>query len=237
MRIVMMVIRNLFRIPYYWFMLNYYGRAEDKHTEEQRYYFLRRFVRRVNLTGRVKIITTGSECLEGKKGYILFPNHQGLFDVLALIESCPNPFGVVIKKEAVNIILIKQVVRFLRGISMDREDIRSSMQVINQMTEEVKQGRNYVIFPEGTRSKLGNTLLEFKAGTFKSAVNAKCPIVPVALIDSYKPFDQQSIKSTSVQVHYLKPIEYEEYKGMKTKEIAAMVQERIQSTINEKIGR
>ena len=236
MRIALMVIRNLFRIPYYWFMLNFYGRAADTHTEVERYRFLRRFVKRVNYTGRVKILTSGGEYLEGRNGYIMFPNHQGLFDVLALIETCPNPFAVVIKKEAANIILLKQVVRFVRGISIDREDIRSSMQVIKRMSEEVSQGRNYVIFPEGTRSRLGNQLLQFKAGTFKSAVNAKCPIMPVALINSFQPFDEQHIRPVTVQVHYLKPIEYEEYQGMKTREIAAMVQERIQEAINEKLA-
>ena len=68
--------------------------------------------------------------------------------------------------------------------------------------------------------------------SFKSAVNAKCPIVPVALIDSFKPFDLPSIKRVKVQVHYLDPIYPEEYAGMKTKEIASLVHDRIQREIN-----
>ena len=85
--------------------------------------------------------------------------------------------------------------------------------------------------PEGTRSREGNTLLPFKGGTFKSAVNARCPIVPVALIDCYKPFDIVSIRKETVQVHYLDPIYREEYAGMKTKDIAQMVHDRIQERI------
>ncbi len=49
---------------------------------------------------------------------------------------------------------------------------------------------------------------------------AKCPIVPVALIDTYKAFDTGSIEPLTVQVHFLKPMYYDEYKDMKTTEIA-----------------
>ena len=98
---------------------------------------------------------------------------------------------------------------------IDREDIRQSMQVIMDVTEEVKKGRNYLIFAEGTRSKMGNKLLEFKGGSFKAATKAKCPIIPIALIDSFKPFDTNSIAPVTVQVHFLEPIYYEEYQNMK----------------------
>ena len=54
-----------------------------------------------------------------------------------------------------------------------------------------------------------------------------------ALIDSYKSFDTNSIKKLTVQVHFLEPIPYEKYQGMKTTEIAAMVKQRIEETIKE----
>ena len=109
------------------------------------------------------------------------------------------------------------------------------MQVIIDVTNEVKSGRNYLIFAEGTRSKEGNKPGTFKGGSFKSATKAKCPIIPVALIDAFKPFDTNSIKPVTVQVHFLKPMYYEEYKDMKTTEIAAEVKKRIEQTIEENI--
>ena len=90
-----------------------------------------------------------------------------------------------------------------------------------------------MIFAEGTRSKNGNKVGDFKGGSFKSATKAKCPIIPVALIDSFKPFDTKSIDPVTVQVHFLEPILYEEYKDMKTTEIASVVKERIQETIHK----
>lgn len=232
-RIAYMVIKNLFRVPVWFYKLCRLGEDNDKHTEQERYDFLRNIVKTVNKSGRVTIEVHGASNLPENDGYIMFPNHQGLFDVLAIIEADPHPFGVVIKKEAANIILVKQVVRLLRGFAMDRQDTRSSLKLINQMTEEVKQGRNYVIFPEGTRSKNGNEILDFKAGTFKSAVNAKCPILPVALVNSFKPFDISSIKKETVQVHFLEPIPYSQYMGLKTTEIAHIVHDRIQNEIDK----
>ena len=174
----------------------------------------------------------GEEQLPKENGFILFPNHQGFFDMLAIIDTCPKPLGVIIKKEAANWILVKQVLRLLGGIPMDRSDIRAAMEVIKEMTRQVKEGKNYVIFPEGTRSRKGNELLEFKAGTFKSTINAGCPIVPVALINSFRPFDISSIKKEQVEVHYLEPIYKEQYIGLKTREIADLVHDRIQTEID-----
>ena len=124
----------------------------------------------------------------------------------------------------------------MKAIAIDRDDIRQGLKVIQQVAEEVKNGRNYLIFAEGTRSRNQNQLLEFKGGSFKSAVKARCPIIPVALIDSYKSFDTHSIDKLTVQVHFLQPILYEEYQGMKTVEIASIVKRRIEEVIrlNEK---
>ena len=80
---------------------------------------------------------------------------------------------------------------------------------------------------------MGYKLLEFKGGSFKSAVRAKCPIVPCALIDSFKPFDENSIKPVTVRLIYMPPMYYEEYKGMKTVDIADEVKRRIENTIKD----
>lgn len=187
----------------------------------------------MNRAGKVNIVTTGAEKLPKENGYMLFSNHQGMFDTLLFFQTHGRFLSVVFKKEVANVILVKQIGRLINAKSMDREDVRQSMRVIKEVSEEVKKGRNYLIFPEGTRSRKGNQMLEFKNGAFKSAVYAKCPIVPVAIIDSFKAFDTHSTAEMTAQIHYLEPIPYEMYKGMKTKDISAMVKERIQETIEK----
>ena len=232
-RILMMVLRNILLVPGMWIKLCYHAHHVDKYTEEEHYKILRYITRRANIGGNVTIDVHGEENIPNQNGFMFFPNHQGLYDVLAIIDACPRPFSVVAKKEIAKVPFLKQVFACMRAYMIDREDVRQAMQVIIDVTREVKSGRNYLIFAEGTRSKNGNHPGEFKGGSFKSATRAKCPIVPVALIDSYKPFDTNTIAEVTVQVHYLKPLEYEEYKDMKTTEIAAEVKRRIEKTIAE----
>lgn len=230
-RIILMVLYNLPFVPWWWWQLCHYARHSQEYSQEEKWALLQKITPRANRGGRVKIESYQVENIPTEGNFIFFPNHQGLFDVLALIESFPRFFSVVMKKEVQNIILLKQVFQIMGAVAIDREDIRQSLGVINQVAEEVRQGTNFLIFPEGTRSKQGNTPQEFKGGTFKSAFKAKCPIVPVALINAFIPFDKNTIEKVTVKVIYLKPIPYEEYKGMKTVEIAAEVRRRIVEAI------
>ena len=234
-RILLMVARNIFLVPYAWIRLCYRAAHAEKYTEEDLYAFLKWIDLHANRGGDVNIDVHGLENLPKENGFIFFPNHQGLYDVLAIIEACPRPFSVVAKKEIADIPFLKQVFACMKAYMLDREDVRQAMQVIIEVTKQVKKGRNYLIFAEGTRSKNGNRLGTFKGGSFKAATKAKCPIVPVALIDSFKPFDTNTIKPVTVQVHFMKPLLYEDYKEMKTTEIAALVEKRIQETINANI--
>ena len=193
-RIIMMVLRNILLVPWMWAKLCYHASHVDKYTEEEHYRMLRFITHRANKGGNVTIDAHGLENIPEENGFMFFPNHQGLYDVLALVDVCPKPFSVVAKKEVENLIC-----------------------------------------PEGTRSKMGNEMLEFKGGSFKAATKAKCPIVPVALIDSFKPFDTNSIAPVTVQVHFLKPLYYDDYKDMKTNDIAELVRSQIQKTIHDSI--
>lgn len=238
-RIILMVLRNIFFVPFGWIKLAYYARNVDKYTEEERYRLIKDIDRRANIGGRLTIEAHGVENIPKQNGFIFYPNHQGLYDVLAVIEACPVPFGVINKKEVQNIPFLKQIFTCLKAYAIDREDIRQSMQVILNVARDVMSGRNFLIFAEGTRSRKGNELLEFKGGSFKSAIKAKCPIVPIAIIDSYKSFDTNSIKKLTVQVHFLEPMLYEDYKNMKSPEIARIVKNKIAETIknNEKTNK
>ena len=226
----MMVLRLIYIAPYYVFRIWRYSKSQKAPLEEK-YAYIKKVTKAANKAGRVKIHSEGLENLPKEDGFIFYPNHQGLYDVLVFLETCDRPFSFVIKKEARNIILLKQVGDALGALAIDRGDLRQSMKVINAMTDAVKQGNNFLIFPEGTRSKKGNQLLEFKGGSFKGAVKAKCPIVPCALINSFKPFDEKSIKPVEVILLYLQPMYYEEYKDMSTQEIATEVKTRIEKAI------
>ena len=213
-RILLMVIRNILFVPVYWYKLCYHARHVEKYTEEEHYELLRYIDHRANTSGNINIKVYGQENIPDDNGFMFYPNHQGLYDVLAIMEACPRPFSVVAKKEVANVPFLKQVFACMKAYMIDREDVRQSLQVIINVSNDVKAGKNFLIFPEGTRSKKGNQVQEFKGGSFKAATRAKCPIVPVALVNCFVPFDSKTTEQVDVQVHFLKPLLYDEYKDM-----------------------
>ena len=232
-RILMMVLKNLWVVPGAWFKLCHYAKHTDEYPEVEKYRHIQFILKRAVQGGNVDLQVTGKENIPEENGFMLYANHQGMFDVLAIAATCDNPIGAVLKKELYNIPLLHQIAVCTKSYAMDREDVRQSLTVIQGVTEQVKAGRNYLIFPEGTRSKLGNEMLEFHGGSFRCATKSKCPIVPIALIDSYKVLDQKGSKPVSMQLHYLPPIPYEDYQNMKPAELAALVKERIGEKIRE----
>lgn len=227
-RLAMMILKNFGVFPWAYGKLCHYAKHTEKYSEEQKYEHIRYMFKKAIKGGNVELEIEGQENVPKENGYLMYSNHQGLFDILAIVAAKETPFAVVLKKELYKLPLIKQMVDSTRSYTMDRADVRQSMGVIQSVTEEVKNGRNYLIFPEGTRSKLGNKLLEFHSGSFKCATKAKCPILPIALVDCFKVLDQKGSKPLKVKLQFLPVIPYEEYAGMSTKELAAMVKARIE---------
>ena len=232
-RILLMVLRNFWRVPGAWIKLCRYAKHTGRYPELEKWQHIQYILRCAVVSGNIDLKVYGIENIPKENGFLLYGNHQGMFDVLAIAATCDNPLGAVLKKELAKIPFLKQVIACTHSFAMDREDIKQSMEVIVNVIKEVKNGRNYLIFPEGTRSRMGNKLLEFHSGSFKCAIKAKCPVIPIAFIDSFKVLDQKGCKPVNVQIHYLEPIYYEEYKDMNTVELAALVRGRIEATINK----
>jgi len=234
-RIALMVMRNIFRVPGLYAKLCHYAKHTDEYPEQEKWDHIQHILQIAINSGNLDFTVTGTENVPREGGCMIYGNHQGMFDIVAIGATCPIPLGAVLKKELTDVPLLKQIRECTKSFPMDREDVRQSLKVIQAVTEEVKNGRTYLIFPEGTRSKNGNVMGEFHGGSFRCALKAKCPIVPVCYIDSFKVLDQKGSKPLSVQMHYLKPIPYEEFAGMKTTEVAALVKSRIQECLDAHI--
>lgn len=233
-RLALMVLKNIFILPEAYLKLCHYANHTNEYTEEVKYKHIQYIFKRAIKAGNINLEIYGIENIPNENGFLMYANHQGLFDIMAITASLDKPWAAVVKKELYKIHFMKQILDCTKSIPIDREDIRQSMQVIQATAIEVQKGRNYLIFPEGTRSKKGNQMLEFHSGSFKCAKKAKCSILPIALIDSYKVLDQKGSRQVKVQIHYLEPIPYDEYKELNTIEIAKMVRSRIEKKVCEK---
>ncbi len=232
-RLLLMILKNFWRVPTAYWKLCHYAKNTDRYSEEEKYRHIQYIMKTAVKSGNVDLKVYGKENMPENDGFMMYANHQGLFDIVALAASCEKPWAVVLKKELNKLPVLKQMVDCTKSFPMDREDVRQSMKVIQAVTKEVEGGRNYLIFPEGTRSKKGNKLLDFHGGSFKCALKAKCTILPIAFIDSFKVLDQKGTGKVTVQLHYLEPITYEEYKDLKTIELAQLVRSRIEKVVSE----
>ena len=234
-RIARMVLLNIFRVPGLFSRLWHYAKHTDEYPEQEKWDLIHKILGYAVKAGNVDLQVFGKENLPEQDGFVLYANHQGMFDVVALASDWERPLAAVLKKELADVPMLKQIRECTHSFAMDREDVRQSLTVIKGVTEEVLKGRNYLIFPEGTRSRNGNVMGEFHGGSFRAAMKAQCPIVPVCFIDSFKVLDQKGSKRVSVQMHYLKPIAYEEYKDLKTVDVAELVKSRIQAVLDANI--
>ena len=230
-RLVYLCIICLPFILYYLWKVGYIERHSWRYDETDRYNFARRMIRIMKHNGRIHTDAYGAENLPQEGGYIMYANHQGKYDTLGIISVHQNPCTVMMDEQRSHLILADQFMTLLKGCRLDKRDMKSQMKAILSVTEQVKNGRRYIIFPEGGYYKNQNNVKSFLPGSFKCAMKAKSPIVPVALIDSYKPFGVNSLKKVTTQVHFLEPLYYDTYKDMTSREISELVRNKIVEAI------
>ncbi len=228
------VLINIHRIIYYVIKARIWLINVDKHTDEERYRLANRMIYYMNTSSGYNTIAYGKENLPKEGGYMLYPNHQGKYDVLGIFCTHDKPCSFVMDEKRSHLILVKEFLGLVKGKRIKIDDPRQTITVFREMAEELKAGKKYILFPEGGYKENNNNVVEkFKAGSFKLVQMSKVPIVPVALVDSYKVYNSDHSGPTTTYVYYLEPIPYEEYKGMRSIEIAQMVEDRIKDKIAE----
>ena len=221
------------------FVLFYLGKAayiekhDERYTEEERYAVARRAVSILQRNGRIRTDVYGTENLPDDGGYVMYPNHQGKYDALGIISGHPRPCTVMIDDKRSHQLITTQFISLLKGSRLDKTDMKQQLKTVLNIVDEVKSGRRYIVFPEGGYYHNRNEVHDFLPGAFKCSIKSRTPIVPVVLIDSYKPFELNSLKKVRTQVHFLPPIPYEEYKDMNSKEIAEKTRGQIVAKIKE----
>ena len=234
LKLIYVILMNLHRAPYMIPKMRNRADHPEKYTEEQRYALVHHVIYLMNKTGKITTEAYGLENLPQEGGYMMYPNHQGKYDVLGIMYTHKKPCSFVMDKNKSHTILVREFCDLVQGKRLEKDNPRQGITIINQVADDVAAGKRYILFPEGGyKFNNKNKVCDFKAGSFKIALKSKAPIIPISLIDSYKVFNSFHVGPLTTQVHYLKPIMYEEYKDLKTQEIAELVKQRIQEKIDE----
>ena len=221
-----------------WFVpkMRKYAKHPEIYSEEDCHQLCKVMIEKVSKTARATTSWYGLENLP-EDGYIMYANHQGKYDALGITRGHPRPCRVLMNLQRSKMPIANEYVSLVRGKRIDHKNLRQAARCITEIGEEVKAGKVYLIFPEGGyRKNQDNYMNQFRSGCFRSALHSERPIVPVALIDSFKPFGIKGLKPVHTQVHYLTPISYDEYKDMTPAAISRTVQARIAAHMESVLG-
>lgn len=233
LRFCFVILISLPFVIFYLGKATYIEKHEERYTEDDRYAVAQRAVSILQRNGRIHTEVYGTENLPQEGGYVMYSNHQGKYDALGIISGHSKPCTVLIDDKRSHQLITTQFISLLKGSRLDKTDMKQQLKTILNIVDEVKSGRKYIVFPEGGYYHNRNKVHDFLPGAFKCSIKSRTPIVPVALIDSYKPFELNSLKAVRTQVHFLPPILYEDYKEMNSKEIAEKTREQIITKIRE----
>jgi len=113
--------------------------------------------------------------------YLLLSNHRGIIDPLVIEIALQETdiYGLWIsKKELYNSPFFGLFVRHGGAILLDREQSQMG-RFFSDIKFRVKEGNSIFIFPEGTRNKSNQPLIEFKDGFRLIALKNRLSILPV----------------------------------------------------------
>ena len=171
------------------------------------YRFLRVFVK-VFIRPLFRLELRGTENLPEDNGFIICANHWSNWDPVFIAIMMTWPIRFMGKKELFTNPLLGGFLRKLGVFPINREgrDLKSMKYAIGLVNDNQTLG----IFPEGTRvDEISRSNL--KEGVSYIALKAKCDLVPIEIISSYKPFQKTIIKIN-------KPIKIDQYLSLKSKE-------------------
>jgi 1-acyl-sn-glycerol-3-phosphate acyltransferase len=126
-----------------------------------------------------KVQVEGRERLPWRGAAVLVANHLSMLDILVLYALF-RPFKWVAKAELFRIPVVGWNMALNDYVAVRRGEPESVRQMMEHCRRHLARGTPVLLFPEGTRSPDGR-LKAFKDGAFRLALEAGCPVVPIAV--------------------------------------------------------
>ena len=182
-----------------------------------------------------KVTVIGEENVPKDQPVLYIPNHRSFFDVLLIYSRVPGLTGFVAKDSLLKFYLLRDWMKKLYCLFLNRENPREGLKTILQGIENINNGISMCIFPEGTRNKVDEEMLPFKEGSMKMAEKTGCLVIPVALSNTAEIFENHLpwIKSCKVVVEYGTPIDVKTLSREEKKHLGAYCRDRIQEMLEK----
>lgn len=94
----------------------------------------------------------GRENIPRDQAVLYVGNHNSYFDILLTYSQCPGLTGYVAKAEMLRYPLLRDWMKRLYCLFLDRTDMRAGLQTILTGIDYIRSGISICIFPEGTEA-------------------------------------------------------------------------------------
>lgn len=150
----------------------------------------------------MKLEVQGVENLPADGAVVLAANHVTNFDVIPMQLSLPRPIFFMAKSSLFKFPIFEAALRDLGAFPVYRGE--KDEWALRHAARVLENRQVLGMFPEGTRS-LGKGLRVAKTGSARLALDANCPIVPMAVIGTDSFFERFPHR-TRVTVKFLPPL-------------------------------
>lgn len=195
---------------------------------------VRLFIRAGLAMVRVRVEVKGLERLDPQQTYIFTPNHQSLIEVPLWVAYLGRNIAYLGKKEVFKYPIFGYGIRLVGVVPVDRSNSVAAVESAKLATENIRRGKSYVVYPEGTRSSDGG-LLPFKKGAFMMAIDAGVPVVPITISGATRIMPKAQIKifPSTVRVTIHDPISTAGYSKANIAELIDKTKQKIFSALDE----
>jgi len=183
----------------------------------------------------ISVEVSGLDRVAQAPACIFMANHLSFLDGPIVAMIIPRPVRIILKKSIFRVPVLGMAMRFVDFVSVDRRGVRGGQRSLLKAADLMRRkGYSFLVFPEGTRSRDGSMQV-FRRGGFFLALNARTPIVPVAIRGSYElmPRGQWHARPGVIRIAFGEPIPVEGYAREAMGELMEKVREAILSTASE----
>lgn len=169
------------------------------------------FVGMLTAAGVINVSTENAEQLLNAKGKIIIANHPTLVDVVVMISLIPNA-GCIVKQALWRNPFLRGVVSCAGYIPNRGADL-----LLSDCKSELESGTNLIIFPEGTRTQIGETINQFARGAANITLRTQNELIPIVLrtnaigLSKQQPWYHIPARTIGMRVEIGHPLSYSDY--------------------------
>ncbi|MDO4488335.1 MAG: lysophospholipid acyltransferase family protein [Eubacteriales bacterium] len=235
--LILIVLYMILSIPLLLFELILRAFNKDE-SERQCQIIIIQLMKLINFISGVKTTVIGEENVPKDEAVLYVPNHRSLFDFTTTVPVFRMPSIYIGKKEFMYFPIFGIWVYLIGTLLIDRKNRRKGLGTIAEAIKKVKEGKNCVIFPEGTRNKGDQEEpLRFREGSLRISSKTGCKVVPVAIIGSRDIYELHKpwVKPGKVKIVFGKPIDPATLSAEELKNYGAYTREKIVELIKANV--